>query len=148
MRKLLALFSCILLLQSCLTRAPRYTRVAKVMHLKTGMTVAQVDSTLDIKPYSIKSLDTSQHKVLIYKFRTEDRKTLELFMRDTNGHSIRGPFMDLFAYFDAKGVMYKFETAEATSEVKEQRLDIDKVVTFITVTAPAVLVAIGLSKTN
>ena len=146
MKKPVLFFVCLMLLQACITRAPRYTRISRVMHLKTGMTIAQVDSTLQIKPYSIKSLDTSQQKILVYKFRTEDRKTLEFLMRDTNGHSIRGPFMDLFAHFDAKGVMYKYETAEATSVVKEQRLDIDKVVTFITVTAPAILVAIGLSK--
>lgn len=141
-------FACLLFLQACITRAPKYTRVARVMQVKMGMTISQVNSTLQIEPYSIKSLDTSHHKVLIYKFRTEDRKTLSLLLKDTNGHACRGPFMDLFAYFNEHDTLYKYETAEATSKVDEKRLNIDKVVTFVTVTAPAVLVAIGLSKAN
>jgi hypothetical protein len=147
-KKPVLLLTCLLLMQACITRAPKYTRVARVMQVKRGMTLEQVSSTLQIQPYSIKSLDTLNRRVLIYKFRTEDRKTLSFLLKDTNGHACRGPFMDFFAYFNERDTLYKFETAEATSTVNEQRLNIDKFVTFITVTAPAVLVAIGLSKTK
>lgn len=141
-------FACITLLHACIVRAPKATRAEYVAQLKMGMNQGQVDSTLRVKAYTIKMSDTSGHVTLKYKFRAIERKTLSFTLKDTNGKDVRGPFMDLFAYFDEKHILYKIETADSDEAVEEKKVNFDKIVTFFTVTAPAVAVAIGLSKAD
>lgn len=148
MKKSVLFFAVVLLLHSCIVRAPKYTRVEKVMKIKTGMSITEVNEVLDVKPYSIKSMDTTQRRVMLYKFRTEDRKTLSFLLKDTNGREVRGPFMDLFAYFNENDTLYRMEVEEASTMEQEKKVNFDKLITFFTVTAPAVAVAIGLSKAD
>ena len=54
--------------------------------------------------------------------------------------------MDLVAYYDTTNVAYRFESRATDSKLDEKKLNINSVVTIITVVVPTVLVYLGLKK--
>ena len=129
-----------------MVQAPKYTHVEQVLALKLGMSKEEVSKALGIPPYDIKSLnDTAE--VLIYKYRVTDRKTVPLFKKETNGIKATGAYVDLLVTYDKTGIMTALETCSKCSNTEEKttKLDIDKVITLITVTVPALLVYLGIT---
>jgi hypothetical protein len=122
--------------------------VEQVMMLKPGMTRDEVTTTLGIPAYDIKSMNEKGETVLVYKYRVTDRKTVPLFMKPANGVKTTGKWVDLFVTFTWDGKLSKIESCTECEETKptEQKLNINAVITFITVTLPAVLVYVGLSQ--
>lgn len=133
------------LLSGCIVKGPKYTHVENVLTVNNGMTLNEVNTLLKLKPYDLRSLDSLGNKVLIYKYRLTDRRTVPLFLKDTNGKEISSKFMDLYCTFNSKNILVKLESKSSNSELKEQRLNINSVLTFLTVTAPAFLVYLGIS---
>jgi len=131
---------------SCIVKGPKYTHVEKVLTLKNGMTLNEVNTTLGLKPYDLISLDSAGNKVLMYKYRLTDRRTVPLFLKDTNGKEISAKFADLHCTFSADNVLVKLASQKSESELKEQRLDINSVMNFMSVTLPAVLIYLGFSQ--
>ncbi len=129
----------------CIVKGPKYTHVENVLNLNNGMTLKTVNETLKLRPYDLRSLDSAGNKVLIYKYRLTDRRTVPLFLKDTNGKNISSKFMDLHCTFDSKNILVKLESKSTNSELKEQRLNINSLITFLTVTAPAFLVYLGIT---
>lgn len=138
----------LILVQSCIVSGPKYTRVEKVMHLKTGMTKEEVNKQLGLKPYDIYCFDSTGNNSYVYKYRTTDRKTVPFLLKDTNGVKSRGKYMDLIAYYDTSNVAYRFESKPTDSKLDEKRLDINTLVTVMTVTLPAVAVYLGITKSE
>lgn len=149
LNQLLYLFLFLLFLSSCVVQAPRYAKVEQVLTLQLGMTKEEVSKTLGISPYDFKSVtDTSE--ILIYKYRVTDRRTVPFLMKPTNGVSARGKYVDLFITYSKEGKASFIESCSACekTDVKKFSIDLNKVITFITATTPAVLIYLGLSNSN
>lgn len=143
--KFLRLILVVSLLSSCIIQRPQYARVEKVMMLQTGMTKEDVSKVLGIPPYDIKSVNDSG-EVLIYKYRVTDRKTVPFVVRENNGMKVRGKYVDLFVTYTKEGKVKNIESCTECGETREieTKIDINKIITLITVTAPALLIYLGL----
>lgn len=137
-----------LFIQSCIVSAPKYTHVEQVMQLKTGMSMDSVNSKLGIEPYDIDIYDSTGYRSYIYKYRTTDRKTIPFFLKETNGKRKIGKYMDLVAYYDSTNIAYHFESRLTDSKVDQKKFNINSFVIIITVVVPALLVYLGIQKTN
>ncbi len=144
-----AIFICLGLLSSCIIQAPKYASVEQVFALKTDMTQEEVSTALGIPPYSLKSKDDSE-VVYIYKYRATERKTMPLFLKKTNGAKATGPYMDLSITFNAKtGKLTSMKSKVTPREEKgKYAIDVNSIFTLLTVTAPALLVYLGLQHTK
>lgn len=136
--------SIIILITGCVAHSPKNTRSEKVMKLKVGMTFEEVNKTLELKPYFLSSMDSAGNKVYVYKYRLTDRKTVPLFLKDTNGISKRGDFMDLYASFSDGDTLVGLQSDYTETIVQEKRLDINNLLTLLTITVPSVLIFLGL----
>ncbi len=132
-------------LHSCIVHAPKYTGIEEVLTLKPGMTKEEVSKALGIPPYDLKSV-TDSETVLIYKYRTTDRNTLPLAMNKTNGVRSKGKWVDLFITYDRNGKVSQIKSCSdcEVTETKETKIDFNKIIMLVTITAPAVLVYLGL----
>lgn len=147
MNKLLAIFLIpAVFLQSCIVSGPKFTHVEKVMELSPGMSLDTVNSRLGVQPYDINAYDSTGNRSYIYKYRTTDRKTLPFLLKETNGRTTLGKYVDLVAYYDSTNVAYRFESRPTDSKLDEKRLNINSLVTVITVVVPTVLVYLGITK--
>jgi hypothetical protein len=136
------LFSVVL--QACIVAAPKYTRVEKVMQLSTGMTKHQVEKLLSVEPYQLYSMDKDSNRVFLYKYRVTDRRTLPFCLRDTNGYEFRGKFADLLVTYNKSDTVTSMQSQQSDSEIQKSRIDINALVTTISVTVPSLLVYLGL----
>ncbi len=146
--KILKLFLALFLissLTSCIVQRPQYSRIEKVLMLQTGMTKKEVSELLGIPPYDIKSI-TESEEIYIYKYRVTDRKAVPFVVRENNGMKVRGKYVDLFVNYSKDGKVTKIESCTECGETKEieTKIDINKIITLITVTAPALLIYLGL----
>ncbi len=139
------LFLMIIVFSGCIVKGPKYSHVEKVMKLNNGMTLDEVNTTLGLKPYDLKSIDSVGNKVLLYKYRLTDRRTVPMFLKDTNGKEISSKFVDLYCTFSNENKLTKLITTSSDSELKEQRLNINSLITFLTVTGPAFLIYLGIT---
>lgn len=132
-------------LTSCIVQAPKYAPVENVIQLKLGMNEDQVREVLRIPPYDIKSRDSSGY-VYIYKYRVTERNTIPLFMKPTNGVKARGKWVDVFITFSPEGEVMAINSCSecGETEIKERKVDINALITIITLTLPTVLVYLGL----
>ena len=137
------LFSCTFC--SCVVNAPKYTTIEKVLVIQLGMSQDSVSKILGIPPYNF-ILKTDSETVLLYKFRVSDRTTIPFLLGPANGKKIRGRYVNLLVTYNRAGLAKKMESCNNCDEtiVEEKRLDINKVVTLITVTLPIVLVFLGI----
>lgn len=131
-------------LSSCIVTGPQYTRVEKVLKLSVGMSSAEVENTLGIHPYDLCRLDSLGNKTVIYKYRVTDRRTVPFFLKDTNGFKVRGKFVDLYATYNVKDTLIALHAQPSQSKLTEKKLNINTLLTFLTVTAPAVLIFFGI----
>ena len=53
---------------------PPYTNVQKILNVKKGMTLKQTNSTLGIEPYDIYNIQEDGGSILVYHYRTKQRK--------------------------------------------------------------------------
>ncbi len=131
-----------LFLHACITSAPKYSRVEQVMLLKPGMSYEEVNEVLGVKPYDLRRFDSTGQRVMVYKYRTTDRQAL--FLKDTNGHEIRGRFVDLHATFTPQDTLILMESFLSDSKALTKSIDINTLIIFFTVTAPTILLYLGI----
>jgi hypothetical protein len=136
-------------LPSCIIHAPKFTSVEKVLAVKLGTTQDEVSTALGIPPYNL-ILKTDTETVLLYKYRVSDRTTVPFFLKEANGRKKRGKYTNLMVTFDAAGKAKKLESCNNCDEtiIKEERLDVNKVMNILTVTLPIILVFLGIQITN
>ena len=134
---------------SCIVRAPQYSRVEKVLTLKQGMTKEEVSTVLGIQPYNIVSMNDTGETVLLYKYRVTNRSIVPFFLNETNGHKVRGKYVNLLVTYNKDGKVKSMETCVDCDEtiIEEKRVDPDKIITLITVTLPAIMIYLGLKST-
>jgi hypothetical protein len=129
---------------SCIIRSPKFASLDQAFAVKPGMTLEQVNTTLGIPPYALRSKTDSQ-TVYVYKYRTMERRTVPLFRKKTNGMKATGPLMDLNVTYNSKSIVTALKSKPSPKEEKSQyTIDVNSVFTLLTVTAPAVLVYLGL----
>ncbi|MDP1803079.1 MAG: hypothetical protein Q8L81_17085 [Bacteroidota bacterium] len=110
------------------------------------MTKEEISQALDTKPYNFKLL-TDTVSVLLYKYRVTDRAVIPFLLKENNGKSVRGKYVNLMVTYDAtSGKSTRIESCSDCdeTEIQEKKFDIDKVITFLTVTLPVVLVFLGI----
>lgn len=135
----------ILSITGCIVKGPKFTHVEKVLDLKPGLTLTEVNNTLGLKPYDLISMDSTGARVLLYKYRLTDRRTVPLFLKDTNGKEISAKFADLYCSFNSENILTNLYSQPSESELKEHRFNINNFMTFLTVTAPAFLLYLGIT---
>ncbi|MEO6304754.1 MAG: hypothetical protein ABIP51_16455 [Bacteroidia bacterium] len=133
------------IITSCVVRAPRFTMVEKVFELKMGMTKEEVSQVLNVKPYNFKLLNDTV-SVLLYKYRVTDRVILPFLLKENNGRSVRGKYVNLMITYNVSGKATRIESCNDCdpTTIDEKKFDVNKVVTFLTVTLPVVLVFLGI----
>jgi hypothetical protein len=130
---------------SCIVNAPKFTTIEKVLTLHLGMSSEEVSCALGIPPYNF-ILHNDSVTVLLYKFRVSDRTTLPFLLRETNGRKVRGRYVNLLVTYDKRLIATKMESCDDCDPtiVNQKKIDINKVITFITVTLPVLLVYLGI----
>jgi hypothetical protein len=148
-KSLLSILCVFSLFAACVVQTPKYAGVDQVFELKTKMSKQEVDRVLGIGPYSLKSKDDSE-TVYIYKYRATERRTFPLFQRKTNGMKSTGKYMDLSVVYDTKTEhVQSMKSKPAPKDAKgKYSIDVNSVFTLLTVTAPALLVYLGLQHTK
>lgn len=132
---------------SCIVQSPKYTTLEKVMTLKVGMTKAEVEETLGLKPYNLKaSTDTSN--VFIYVYRVTDRVTLSFNTKPVNGRKKIGKYVQLEVGYSKKDKVISIESCNMCPDnlVNIDKIDFGKIIIFLTVTLPVLLIYLGLQK--
>jgi hypothetical protein len=143
-RLLLILF----FLSSCIVQSPEYTTIERALSLELGMTKEQVEEWLDLTPHNLKAY-TDTSNVYIYIYRTNERKTLSFYTKRKNGKKTIGKYMQLeVAYSKKDNKVIHIESCndcpDNLTTTSKVNINIEKVMTFISVTLPVILVYIGL----
>lgn len=143
------IFIIFFVLSSCFVRAPKYTTVDKVFELKLGMSKEEVSGALNIKPYYLKSLTDTQ-SVLLYKYRVNDRAVPPFLLKENNGKTVKGKYVNLMITYNVYDKAIKLESCNKCDEsaIEEKKFDFNKLATFLTVTLPVVLVFLGITYGN
>lgn len=115
------------------------------MRLQLGQTQQEVSDILKIPPYDVKSMDSTGY-ILIYKYRVTDRNIIPLFMKPTNGVKARGKWVDLFITYSKEGRVTEIKSCSecGRTEIKQTKIDLKAVLTFITLTLPTIIVLFKL----
>jgi hypothetical protein len=105
----------------------------------------EVSTALGIPPYNF-VVHNDSVTVLLYKFRVSDRAGLRFLLRETNGKKVRGRYVNLLVTYDRKLIAQKMESCNDCDPtiLHEKKIDINKVITFVTVTLPVLLVYLGI----
>ena len=145
--KMLLVVMTLLLATSCIVQSPKYTTFEKVMTLKVGMSKAEVEEKLGLQPYNLKSSnDTSD--VFIYVYRLTDRRTLYLNTKPVNGKATTGKYTQLAVAYSKADKVINIESCTLCPDnlVNVSKVDVEKIILFVTVTLPVVLIYLGLQK--
>ena len=113
------------------------------------MTKTEVDESLGIQPYDIKA-KTDTSIVLIYIYRTIDRRTLAFNTKPRNGKKSTGKYVQLEVTYSNDNKVIKMESCNLCPDnlVTTSRIDFEKVFTFVFVTLPVILVFLGITITQ
>lgn len=146
-KRALIAFSIMLSITSCILQSPKYTTIDKVISLQLGMTKAQVEDTLGVQPYDIKSY-TDSSKTFIYIYRVTDRRTFTINTKPVNGKKVIGKYVQLDITYSKDGKVISIETCRYCPDIllTKSKVDIGKIVIFVTVTMPVILIYLGLKK--
>jgi outer membrane protein assembly factor BamE (lipoprotein component of BamABCDE complex) len=130
---------------SCIVQSPKYASLDQVMSLQLGMTKTQVEGILGIEPYDLKA-NTDTSNVFIYVYRINDRRTLSFATAEVNGRKSIGKYVQLFVTYSKYGKVTEIESCSLCPDnlVTRRKLDFEKMLVFITVTLPALLLYFGL----
>ena len=143
--QLIKIFVPLLLLTSCIVQSPKYTSLEQVMSLHLGMSKTEVEQALGIKPYDLKAV-TDTSTVLIYVYRVIDRKTLSFYTKPVNGRKSTGKYVQLQITYSKEDKVLQMESCNLCPDnlIGRSKIDIEKIIAFITVTLPVLLVYFGL----
>lgn len=134
-----------LFFSSCIVQSPKYTTFEKVTALEIGMTKERVEKVLEIEPYNIKQVTDSSCRY-IYVYRVNDRRTLLGATKPLNGKRTLGKYTQLIVTYSKNDIVTGFESCTQCPDDLERtrKVDVEKVILFITVTLPILLVYFGL----
>lgn len=135
----------LIFLTSCIVQSPKYAKLEQVMTLQLGMSKEQVEEILGVKPYDLKMYNDTSN-VFIYVYRVTDRKTLSFNTKTINGKEALGKYHQLAVSYSKDGKAKSIESCHQCSEnlVTTRKVDFGKILVFITVTLPVLLIYFGL----
>ena len=135
----------LLFFTSCIVQSPKYTTLDKVMSLQLGMSKVQVEEILGIQPYNLKSYNDTSN-VFIYVYRLTDRRTLSIDTKPVNGKKALGKYVQLAVAYSKDGKVINIESCNLCPDnlVTTSKIDFGKVMVFVTVTLPVLLIYFGL----
>jgi len=109
------------------------------------MTKTEVDSLLGLEPYDLKARNDST-VTFIYMYRVTDRRTISFNTKPVNGKDVIGKYIQLAVTYSNESKVISLESCNACADdvVFTHKVDFDKVIMFITVTLPIILVYLGL----
>jgi len=130
----------LLFLSSCFVRSPKYSTFEKVMSLQLGMTKAQVEETLGVVPYDLKSYNDTSN-IFIYVYRVTERRTLSFKTNDMNGKEVMGKYVQLEVTYSKKGKVMNIGSCNLCPDnlVTTSKVDFGEIFVFFTVTLPLLL---------
>ncbi len=146
MKKLILFLAFPIVLQfSCVVQSPKYASIDQVISLKVGMSKAQVEKILGIKPYDLKMYNDTSN-VFIYVYRVTDRRTISFFTKPVNGKETKGRYLQLDVTYSMDDKVLLIETCRfcANNLVTTSKIDFEKVFLFFTITLPVILIYLGL----
>jgi outer membrane protein assembly factor BamE (lipoprotein component of BamABCDE complex) len=137
----------LLFLSSCIVQSPKYSTLDKVISLQLGMSKVQVEEILGVQPYNLKAY-TDTSNVFIYVYRLTDRRTLSVDTKPVNGKKALGKYVQLAVTYSMDGKVISMESCILCPDnlVTTSKIDFEKVMVFVTVTLPVLLVYFGLKK--
>lgn len=146
---ILIVASAMLLLSSCIIQSPKYTTLKQVMSLQTGMSKGTVEETLGVKPYNIKAM-TDTSNVFIYVYRVTDRRTLSFNTKKLNGKEVIGKYVQLLVTYSKDDKMTGIESCIQCPDnlMNTTKVDFEKIIVFVTITLPVLLIYFGLKKAD
>lgn len=132
-------------MSGCIVQSPKYSTLSHVLNLKVGMTKEEVETELGIKPYDLQSRDDST-TVYIYVYRVEDRKTFSIQTRESNGQEVLGRYIQLAVTYSYDDKLVYMESCTSCPDNLEKvtKIDYMKIILFVTVTLPVILLFLGL----
>lgn len=136
---------CLSAFSSCIVQSPKYSTLEQVMTLKLGMTKIEVEEILGVQAYDLKAKNDSDN-VLIYIYRVLDRKTLSFNTKPVNGKVATGKYVQLEITYSRDNTVVRIESCNLCPNTLEttSKIDFAKVIVFITVTLPVLLIYFGL----
>ncbi len=132
---------------SCIVVSPKYTTLEKTMMLKPGMTQHEVEELLGVHPYDIKSASDSL-LVLTYVYRVTSRRTLSFNTKAVNGSETPGKYIQLDVTYTNDNHIVSVESCRICPDnlVTTSKIDFAKMLVFVTVTLPVLLIYFGLKQ--
>jgi hypothetical protein len=136
-----------LFLSSCIVQSPKYSTLDKVISLQLGMSKTQVEEVLEVQPYDIKAYNDSSN-VFIYVYRLTDRRTLSFDTKPVNGKKVIGKYEQLAVAYSKEGKVINIESCNLCPDnlVSTRKIDFNKIIIFVTITLPVLLIYFGLQK--
>ena len=138
-----------LFLTSCIVQSPKYTTLEQVMSLQVGMSKEHVEEILGLKPYDLKAYNDTSN-VFIYVYRVTDRKTLSFDTKPVNGKEVIGKYEQLAIAYSKEDKVISIESCRSCPDnlVTTRKIDFGKIILFVTVTLPVLLIYFGLKKVD
>jgi hypothetical protein len=117
------------------------------MSLHLGMSRTQVEAVLGVKPYDIKVYNDTSN-VFIYVYRVTDRRTLAFDTKPLNGKEAIGKYVQLAVAYLKDDKVISIESCSLCPDnlVTTKKIDFDKIIIFVTITLPVLLLYFGLQK--
>ena len=140
------LFLVAVLFTSCIVQSPKYSTFNQVLNLKLGMTKTEVETELGVKPYDLKSINDSGI-TYIYIYRVVDRKTASVYTKPTNGKDVLGKYSQLSVTFNYSNKLTHIKSCQECPDTLEKTkvVNFEKLILFVTVTLPVILIYLGLN---
>lgn len=115
------------------------------MGLKMGLTPDEVTQCLGTIPYNLVLLTDTEY-VVLYKYRVTDRAIVPFFMKENNGREVRGKYVNLLVTFGKNGLVKKYQSCADcdVTTIERKQIDVNRVITFLTITLPIALVFLGI----
>ena len=137
----------LLFLTSCIVQSPKYSSLQQVMSLQLGMSKLQVEELLGVQPYDLKAY-TDTSNVFIYVYRVMDRRTLSIDTKPVNGRKAIGKYVQLAVAYSKDDKVISIESCNQCPDnlVTTSKIDFEKIILFVTVTFPVLLIYVGLKK--
>ncbi|WP_317898070.1 hypothetical protein [Aurantibacillus circumpalustris] len=137
----------LLLLSSCIVRSPKYTTLEKVLAIELGMSKTAVDNILGIQPYDLKTRNDTC-TTFLYVYRLTDRRTFAFNTKPVNGKKVIGDYVKVAIAYSLEDKVISIESCSQCSDNLERtkKIDFGKVLVFVTVTLPVLLIYFGLKQ--
>src|ERR1035437_8550757 len=143
--QVLKIASMFLFLTSCIVQSPKYATLEQVMSLQVGMSREHVEEILKSKPYDLKAYNDTSN-VFIYVYRVTDRRTLSFNTKPINGKEAIGKYEQLAVAYSKDSKVISIESCSLCPDnlVTTHKIDFGKIILFVTVTLPVLLIYFGL----